>query len=229
MNLRLQAWTSDGEATLGEAALGEAALVRSLPEAASDAPEQLMERFLDGDALAFERLFKQLAPRVASALAQMSGDPRLAEDLTQIVFLKLYRARAAYQRGMLLAPWVFAIARNVFLDERRQRRRRRETLSVDGHLPELVSESRAELDEQARATLEALLSSLAPNQREALVLLKMQGLSLAEIAALTGTSVASIKMRLHRAYRRLRELLRQPQAEGERPSAIDLERGRVRR
>lgn len=192
-------------------------------------PEQLMERFLDGDASAFERLFKQLAPRVASALVQMSGDPRLAEDLTQIVFLKLYRARAGYQRGMLLTPWVFAIARNVFLDERRQRRRRHETLSQDGQLPEPVSESRSEQDQQARATLEALLVNLPPNQRQALLLLKMEGLSLAEIAALTGSSVASIKMRLQRAYRHLRELLKQPEAATGGLSALELEQGRVRR
>lgn len=224
MNLRFYAWRQDGKT-----AVREAGLARALPEADPDAPEQLMEHFLDGDGLAFERLFKLLAPRVASALAQMSGDPRLAEDLTQIVFLKLYRARAGYQRGTALTPWVFAIARNVFLDERRQRKRRRESLSLDGQLPEPVSELRSEQDEQARATLEALLSQLPPNQREALVLLKMQGLSLAEIAALSGSSVASIKMRLQRAYRRLRELLRQPEASAAGLAALDLEQGRVRR
>src|SRR5262245_49838034 len=99
-------------------------------------PEALMEAFLDGDARAFERLYRQLAPRVMGALVHMSGDARLAEDLTQTVFLKLYRSRGAYQRGMAVMPWVFAIARNTFIDHRRVSRRRPERLSSDGTLPE---------------------------------------------------------------------------------------------
>jgi RNA polymerase sigma-70 factor (ECF subfamily) len=193
-------------------------------------PERLMDEFLDGDPQAFERLFKQLAPRIASALAQMSGDARLAEDLTQVVFLKLYRARAAYQRGMLVTPWVFAIARNAFLDERRHRRRRPETLSPDGSLPEQVSEPRYELDEGAQQALRAMVQSLPPAQQEALLLLKVQGLSLAEVAALSGTSVASIKMRVHRAYRSLRERLdRLPPRVAAQPVRASIpERGRTR-
>jgi RNA polymerase sigma-70 factor (ECF subfamily) len=215
----VQAWAAESETKRSETAR-----VPSVAAEATDSPERLMERFLDGDALAFERLFKQLAPRVASTLGRMSGDARLAEDLTQVVFLKLYRARAAYQRGMPLAPWVFAIARNVFLDERRRRRRRRETLSADGQLPELPVEAPQMSDERARLNLEAVLGSLPPNQREALVLLKMQGLSLTEVAAFAGTSVASIKMRLQRAYRSLRVHLRE-----EAPAASSFEQGRTRR
>src|SRR5215510_4075026 len=91
--------------------------------------ESLMDKFLDGDAQAFEQLFRQLSPRVVAVLAHMSGDVRLAEDLTQTVFLKVYSARGAYQRGMLVMPWVFAIARNTFLDHKRHVRRRPESLS----------------------------------------------------------------------------------------------------
>jgi RNA polymerase sigma-70 factor (ECF subfamily) len=79
-------------------------------------------------------------------------------------------------------------------------------------------------DERARLNLEAVLGSLPPNQREALVLLKMQGLSLTEVAAFAGTSVASIKMRLQRAYRSLRVHLRE-----EAPAASSFEQGRTRR
>ena len=179
-------------------------LARSLLESARETPERLMEKFLDGDAHAFELLFKQLAPRVASALTHMAGDARLAEDLTQVAFLKLYRARSVYQRGMQLTPWLFAIARNVFLDERRKRRRRPEALSSDGRLPELAIEPRAETDERAKAALQVMLQSLPDAQRQVLLLLKVQELSLAEVAALSGTSVASVKMRVHRAYRSLR-------------------------
>jgi RNA polymerase sigma-70 factor (ECF subfamily) len=178
---------------------------------AADGPEALMLAFLDGEPRAFERLFRMISPRVASALTHMSGDARLAEDLTQTVFLKLYRARAAYQRGMLVMPWVFAIARNTYLDHRRRARRRPESLSADGMLPEPAALETASdgagFEHAEERALDDLLRTLPPAQREVLVLLKVQGLSLAEAAALCGTSPASIKMRAHRAYRSLRAAL----------------------
>jgi RNA polymerase sigma-70 factor, ECF subfamily len=165
-----------------------------------DSPEGLMCAFLDGDSSAFERLFRLLAPRVASALAQMSEDTRLAEDLTQVAFLKMYRARDSYQRGMLVAPWLFAIARNTFKDHQRTSGRRPESLSRDGTLPEVSTEQPFDT-----SALDDILRALPASQREALLLLKVQGLSVTEAAALCGTSTASIKMRAHRAYRSLRD------------------------
>jgi RNA polymerase sigma-70 factor (ECF subfamily) len=168
-------------------------------------PEDLMCAFLDGDARAFEALFRELAPRVASALTRMSGDRRLAEDLTQSVFLKLYRVREAYQRGVLLTPWVFAMARNTFLDHVRHTKRRPEHLSEDGTLPEWPNDPAAPAHEykQLRESLEMLPRA----QRDALLLLKVEGMTVAEAAALCGTTPASIKMRAHRAYAKLRHAL----------------------
>jgi RNA polymerase sigma-70 factor (ECF subfamily) len=174
-------------------------------DVAIDSAEALMEAFLDGDALAFERLFRQLSPRVRAVLYSLCGDLQLAEDLTQTVFLKLYRARSGYQRGMLVAPWVFAIARNAFFDHRRRLRRRPEALSSDGVLPEQFDQGSP--DDSAERALLQLLQVLPAPQREALVLLKLRGLTLAEAAGLCGTSPASIKMRAQRAYQRLRQIM----------------------
>lgn len=168
-------------------------------------PEALMCAFLDGDTRAFEALFRELAPRIASALTRMSGDRRLAEDLTQSVFLKLYRARTAYQRGVLLTPWVFAMARNTFLDHIRHTKRRPEHLSEDGTLPERANEPEPPAPEYKG--LRESLEALPAKQRTALLLLKVEGLTVAEAAALCGTSPASIKMRAHRAYAKLRSEL----------------------
>jgi RNA polymerase sigma-70 factor (ECF subfamily) len=180
------------------------------PEASKEASkeasvEAAMEAFLSGDAQAFERLFRCLAPRIAAALTHMSGDSRLAEDLTQEVFLKLYRYRRAYQCGMPVAPWVFAIARNVMLDHRRSNRRKAESLSADGILPEpCARETPSPAERFGAAEVRELLEGLPAAQREAVLLLKVHELSLAEAAALCGTSIASMKMRAHRAYRALR-------------------------
>jgi len=164
-----------------------------------------MQAFIDGDTRAFERLFRMLSPRVLGVLLHLGRDPRLAEDLTQVTFLKLFRARAAYQRGMLVPPWVFAIARNTFFDHQRSRRCRPEALSKDGVLPEQAVEASPEVvepwhDSPVRKFLEALPEA----QRQVLVLLKVEGLTVAEAAAVCGTTEASIKMRAHRAYQTLR-------------------------
>jgi RNA polymerase sigma-70 factor (ECF subfamily) len=166
-----------------------------------------MEAFLDGDARAFERLYQQLAPRVMGVLVHMSRDACLAEDLTQAVFLKLYRSRDAYQRGMLVMPWVFAIARNTFIDQRRMSRRCPERLSSDGVLPEPEPQEPATDSRAASSALHDLLQGLPEHQRSALMLHKVHGLSVAEAASLCGTSPGSIKMRMQRAYHNLREML----------------------
>jgi RNA polymerase sigma-70 factor (ECF subfamily) len=176
-------------------------------------PEALMEAFLDGDARAFDDLFRALSPRVVRLLRYLSGDPLLAEDLAQTTFLKVHRARESYQRGAPIEPWVFAIARRTFLDHRRKKKRTPETLSEDGALPEPPHEPPPApegferlSDEQTRA-LTARLDMLPAAQREALVLLKVEGLSTAEAAAVTGTTQGAIKLRAHRAYESLRKAL----------------------
>jgi len=175
--------------------------------------ERLMEQFLDGDARAFDEICRRVAPRVVGLLRAMSGDARLAEDLAQTTFLKVHRARESYQRGAPLEPWIFAIARRTFIDQRRRQKRSPVQLSDDGTVPEQLPEPpegpqgfERLSDEQAQA-LRARLQSLPEAQREALVLLKVQGLSTAEAAAVTGSTVGAIKLRAHRAYESLRKAM----------------------
>lgn len=161
--------------------------------------EQQMERFLDGDAAAFEIIFRRLSPRVASGLRLMTGSLHLAEDLTQSTFLKVLRARDTYQRGMSVDVWVWAIARRTWIDERRRFARRSEVLIGGELLP---------CDEGAdTGPLFAALRALPASQREAVLLLKVEGLSAAEAAAVVGTTEGAIKMRAQRGYEQLRRTL----------------------
>lgn len=185
------------------------------PESAGGARslEQLMNQFLDGDARAFDEIFRRVSPRVVGMLRAMSGDPRLAEDLAQTTFLKVHRARASYQRGAPLEPWIFAIARRSFIDHKRRQVRSPVRLSDDGALPEQLPEPPEgpqgfeRLSEEQASALRARLQTLPEAQREALVLLKVQGLSTAEAAAVTGSTAGAIKLRAHRAYESLRKTL----------------------
>ncbi len=180
--------------------------------ATDDRLEAHMARFVGGEMAAFEVLYARLAPRVRAMLRALSGDPRLTEDLLQTTFLKMHRARATWIAGAPVEPWVFAIARRVFLDHLRHRRRRPEHLTHDGALPEPPAPDDApagfaRLDEQSLRALEAGLAALNPTHREALVLLKIEGLSVAEAAAVVGVSPGNLKVRAHRAYEALRKAL----------------------
>ena len=190
------------------------ATATNLATGGSAAPlEGLMEAFLDGDTKAFDELFRRLSPRIVGFLRGMSGDARLAEDLAQTTFLKVHRARATYQRGAPIEPWIFAIARRTFIDHRRRVIRTPESLSSDGALPEPRVEGIDtvqgfdRLDDKQATALYARLNALPEAQREALVLLKVEGLSTAEAAAVAGTTAGAIKLRAHRAYESLRKTL----------------------
>lgn len=171
--------------------------------------DRAMEQFLDGDIRGFDALYRAMTPRVRGLLRGLCGDPRLAEDLVQTTFLKVHAARETFHRGAPVEPWVFAIARRVWLDQRRMRRRRPEDLSRDGVLPEQAPPTDApdgfeRLDPEVLAQLQRSLAALPDAQREAIVLLKMQDLSVNEAAAVAGVTPSALKVRAHRGYEALR-------------------------
>lgn len=179
---------------------------------------ELMARYCDGDRAAFGELYAAVAPRLLGYLARMTaGDRAAAEDLVQLTFLKVHRARAAYVRGADPLPWVFAIAHRTFLDEARRKQRARVEVAreADG-VPEeaahLTGMRATEVPDDgvdpalASAAL-AALDDLPASQREALVLTKLSGKSIAEAAAITGATPGAIKLRVHRGYLALRKAL----------------------
>lgn len=174
--------------------------------------EASMELFLRGDARGFTQLYRRMAPRLRGFLRGLCGDARLAEDLTQTTFLKVHQARDTYRLGAPVEPWVFAIARRTWLDHLRHRRRRPESLSAEGELPEPPPEADAPrgfeaLSADAVEAIERGLEALPPPQREAIVLLKVEGLSVAEAASVAGVSPGNLKVRAHRGYEALRRAL----------------------
>ncbi|MGE5047785.1 MAG: RNA polymerase sigma factor, partial [Deltaproteobacteria bacterium] len=74
-----------------------------------------MSAWVAGDARAFERLFARLAPRVHGFFLRSFRDPGVADDLLQVTFMKVHRARSQYRKDLSLAPWLFAIAARVRL------------------------------------------------------------------------------------------------------------------
>src|SRR5262249_8354649 len=85
--------------------------------------ESRMEAYEEGDGRAIERLLGIFAPRAHAFFMSSFADTSTADDLMQLPFLKLHRARAQYRRGAPVRPWLFAIAARVRLDELRKRYR----------------------------------------------------------------------------------------------------------
>lgn len=177
---------------------------------------ELMERYCDGDARAFRELHARVAPRLRGYLLHLARQRSLADDLLQATFLKVHRARAAYVRGADPLPWIYAIAHRTFLDEARRQRRAVVRVAGDDELPEIAAglggesderrdEPRADLDLAAAAL--GALAELPAAQRQAVVLTKLDGRSVAEAAEIAGTTVGAMKVRAHRGYEALRRLL----------------------
>lgn len=167
----------------------------------------LMDRYIDGDARAFEELYRKVAPRLFGYLVRLTRDRPRAEDLLQATFAKVHRARSSYLRGASPLPWLLAIARHCFYDERRSARRRPEDLSFSGVVPEPPPESPSTATDVSDA-LEQALSSLPESYREAIELTKVSSLSVAEAAEVVGASETAVKLRVHRGYKLLRESLK---------------------
>lgn len=176
--------------------------------------EALMEAYVGGDAGAFERMFRSLAPSIHAFLARSVGRGAVAEDLLQTTFLKVHAARGTWRKGERLRPWAFTIAARVRVDWlRRQGRTERERdereLEEEGAAsPELqgdpgdpaVAEERAE---RVRTALELLTEP----QRVVVHLHRFEGLSFAEVGRVLGISEGAAKLRAFRAYAQLRALL----------------------
>lgn len=145
----------------------------------------IMERCATGDGRAFDELYRRGAQRIRGFLVRLSGDAALADDLTQETFVRVHRARGSFEAGASALPWMFAIARNAFLDHTRREQVRRNSRSS-------VSQPReAALDTQGDAVLAAremlvivreTLEALPLLQREAFVLIRFEGLSVSEAA-----------------------------------------------
>ena len=181
-----------------------------------------MARYQAGDAAAFRELYALAAPRLLGYLAKLTRSRATADDLLQQTFLKIHRARAAYVAGADPLPWFYAIAHRTFLDEARKQQRAivrtagddvpDVAAGIDGQADDRRDEPRVD-PELARQALDAL-AELPAAQREAVVLTKLEGKSVAEAAEIAGTSVGAMKVRAHRGYEALRRFFGRGRAKG---------------
>jgi len=172
----------------------------------------LMIRYQAADEAAVAELVRSLSPRLLRFFIAWGVGRHEADDLLQDCWLRIHRSRHTYRANEPVMPWIFAIARHTRLDGHRQRQRRdrREVLVADP--PEVIAESPVETPSPAER-LRQMFTMLPDSQREVLLMLKLQGMSLEDVAKATSSTVGAVKQRAHRAYTTLRKALQREEIE----------------
>jgi len=200
-------------------------------QALRDPDVRLMLKVRDDDAGAFEELMLRYQDRLVTVLEHLVNSRDQAEDLTQEVFLRVYRARKTYVPGAKFSTWLYTIANNVASNALRTKSRRREvSLQVRDSGPmganpleRMVQASSGQiparqLDKaETREIVRMAVEALNERQRIAVLLSKFEGMSYADIAETMALTPQAIKSLLSRARVNLRDVLEPYLERGDRP------------
>ena len=169
----------------------------------------LMARAQGGDGEAYRRLLTDIVPYLHSLARRHHRDPGDVEDTVQDVLLTVHAIRHTYDPHRPFGPWLVAITKRRIIDRlRRQGRTRAREVALD--LEDVTfSTPGANLGEADwnKRVLGDAIERLPPGQRDAVRLLKLQGMSLQQAAAASGMSVAALKVAMNRAMKNLRKML----------------------
>lgn len=167
-------------------------------------PEAAMVRAAAvGDPVAFHELARAIQGHIWRYVVHLVGDPTMADDVVQEVLLRLHQKLRTLRDADRFVPWVLALARNAAYDAGRARRRDRLHLVA---ADEVVG-TRAAGDPHLEVEIEDALGRLAPDLREALVMVGIVGLSYEEAAVAVGVPEGTVKSRVFRARKQMLEML----------------------
>ncbi|HEV7968683.1 MAG TPA: sigma-70 family RNA polymerase sigma factor [Candidatus Acidoferrales bacterium] len=183
-----------------------------------------------GDAGAFERIYRLHSRRVYALCLRMVGNTAEADDLTQDAFLQLFRKIGTFRGESAFSTWLHRLAVNVVLMKLRKKTLPETSLEESTDPEDETSGPRREIGAPDlllsgsidRVHLERAIEQLPPGYRQVFVLHDVQGFEHNEIAGLMGCSIGNSKSQLHKARMRLRELLQETlrdQARHERQAA----------
>lgn len=166
--------------------------------------EEIMLKVAKGDLDQLRHLFDRYHLRIYNFFQKMVRNQAVSEDLTQDVFAKVIKYRSSYKEGNFGA-WIFTIARNIFSSYYQKLKKERshlinEEVTDSGEV--LVTEgNQEELNHLQRALLK-----LSPSERELIVMHRFQEIKYEQIAEIVGSSQGAVKVKVHRAIRKLKEI-----------------------
>ncbi|MBI4891885.1 MAG: sigma-70 family RNA polymerase sigma factor [Acidobacteria bacterium] len=181
-----------------------------------DLDAQLVERCLRGDEGAWEDLVKAHTRRVYSICYRFTGKDSEAQDLTQEVFLRVFKSVKSFRAGEgSFSVWLSRLTRNLLIDNYRRTKMDRATDSIEDQLA--VMENKAAIESrtdavlagrEASEVLQGALAKLSPELRETVILRDLEELEYREIAQVLGVPEGTVKSRLNRGRAELARILR---------------------
>jgi len=177
-----------------------------LAEARSQNLKELVRRAQDGDAQAFEAVYRASTGRIFALCLRMSSDSQHAEELTQDVFVRAWQKLHLFRGDSQFSTWLHRLAVNVVLQDRRSRGRRRSRELSSGDL-EVYGAQAVSAMPGTRVDLERAIAGLPKGAKTVLVLRDVQGYKYNEIAEITGVSLGTVKAQIHRARALVKEAL----------------------
>ncbi|MBI3210879.1 MAG: sigma-70 family RNA polymerase sigma factor [Candidatus Solibacter usitatus] len=185
-----------------------------------DADTSLVERCLTGEEAAWEDLVRTHTRRVYSVCYRFTGNDSQAQDLTQDVFLRVFRTLKSFRSGEgCFSVWLLRLTRNLLIDNYRRGKQERATDSIEEQLPMLEETAAisARTDglvagREAGEILQAALDRLSPELKETLILRDLEEMEYKEIADALGVPEGTVKSRLNRGRAELARLLRKHKA-----------------
>jgi RNA polymerase sigma-70 factor (ECF subfamily) len=190
------------------------------PTAPVTETDALIERCLRGDQSAWEQIVRQHWRKVFNLAYKFVGRHDEAEDLTQDIFLKIFKALHTFDRRANFQTWLISISRNLCIDHYRSFRKERETMARDVDASELMPVSRergpySQLEQtDLKFRIRQALAELPPTLRQAVVLRDLQEFSYQEIADRLSLPEGTVKSRINRGRLELARQLRRLQSQG---------------
>jgi RNA polymerase sigma-70 factor (ECF subfamily) len=182
--------------------------------------DDLIARCLAGDQAAWDQIVRQHWRKVFNLAYKFVGRHDEAEDLTQDIFLKIFKALHTFDRRANFQTWLISISRNLCIDHYRSVRKERETMAREVDASELTPVSREQSphryveQQDLRQLIRQALAELPPTLREAVVLRDLKEFSYQEIADKLGLPEGTVKSRINRGRLELARQLRRLQSQG---------------
>lgn len=173
----------------------------------------LMLRYKDGDTAAFETLYRRHNDALYRYLLRLCRHRATAEDIFQDVWGKIIKARSNYRPTAKFTTFMYRVAHNCFIDHVRRNKRHSNNTELEPEFHADTSESPDTIAERslARERLVLALHDLPEEQRDAFLLHEEAGLSIDQIASVTGSNRETAKSRLRYAVNKLRAAIEEPQ------------------
>ncbi len=168
------------------------------------ADELLMVKVKKGELRYLEQLFDRYQQRLYNYFIKCTSDWTESQDLTQITFMRVMKYRHSFDAQKTFEVWLFGIARNLVRDHFKKMKVYRDQFAFAEHLPDKVEDEDG-LNIENEARLHRALNQMDPDKRELLVMAKFQGIKYEQIAQIRGSTIAAIKVQVHRAIAKLRE------------------------